>query len=416
MKRILTLGAAAAMALGSATAAGPAVADTSGPAGISQSLLSEAPDSGSIPAGSGVSSTGLADAVSRDLGLTSEDFNAAGELGRQAAGVAEALSGVPGYAGTRLQDGRILVSGTGPELAARVAELARNVPLLALEPAAPPVAGSTTKKTGPSPAAVGSAAPAETAASAAEAESASARGTELAVSTRQLFESFVREVGPHDLQAVAFSRGKFVIRTGAANAAESSLDGASADSGSRAESSGTTGSPTTGSPTASAGKVSANDFVARFANVELEAGTDLAPEADIVGGQGYVSDTREICSTGFAAFDPAGLPSVLTAGHCSDDGTAQQATLEPSQGAPAGVLGSFGFSQFGGPANSPILGDEANPGNVGTDVAVIGSLRAGLEPQPAASTWDDPSLAEDYVKIIGTAAPVGGQPVCRSGR
>ena len=49
-------------------------------------------------------------------------------------------------------------------------------------------------------------------------------------------------------------------------------------------------------------------------------------------------------------------------------------------------------------------------------MAVIGSIAAGLEPQPAASTWNDPSQAGPDAKIIGTAAPVEGQPVCRSGR
>jgi streptogrisin C len=53
---------------------------------------------------------------------------------------------------------------------------------------------------------------------------------------------------------------------------------------------------------------------------------------------------------------------------------------------------------------------------VGTDVSVIGSITAGLEPQPAASTWNDPGEAGPDVKVIGTAAPVVGQPVCRSGR
>ncbi|TAP41110.1 S1 family peptidase [Arthrobacter sp. S39] len=363
LKRILTIGAAAGLMLGSALAAGPASAETAVAPTAGDGLDADA------PATSGVSDAGLAEAVSRDLGLTPEEFNAAGELGRQAAAAAEALSGVPGYTGTRLQDGRILVSGSGPELEARVAELAASTPSLTLEPPAPEAADGTP-------------------------------GTELAVSEQQLFQAYVREVGPQGLQAVAYSDGKFVIRAGGTNAAES-----------------TTGRmvPGKGSP-AAAEKVSAEDFVARFANVKLDAGTDLAPEADLVGGQGYFADTGEICSTGFSAFDPAGLPSVLTAGHCSDDGAAEQASLEFPAWTAAGPLGTFGFSQFGGPGNTSIVGDEDNPANVGTDVAVIGSIAAGLEPQPVASTWNDPSQTGPDVKIIGTAAPVEGQPVCRSGR
>ena len=351
--------------LGPALAAVPASAETP--------VAPTAGETAAPSATSGVNDAGLAEAVSRDLGLTPEEFNAAGELGRQAAAAAEALRGVPGYTGTRLQDGRILVSGSGPELEARVAELAATTPAVAPEP---PASEATGRPPGTS-------------------------GTELAVSTQQLFQAYVREVGPQGLQAVAYSDGKFVIRAGGTNAAES-----------------TTGSvlPGTGSEAAAAGKVSAEEFVARFANVRLDAGTDLAPEADLVGGQGYIADTLEICSTGFSAFNPAGLPSVLTAGHCSDDGAAEQASLEFPAWTAAGPLGIFGFSQFGGPGNTGIVGDEDNPGNVGTDVAVIGSIAAGLEPQPAASTWNDASEAGPDVKIIGTAAPVEGQPVCRSGR
>ncbi len=363
MRQILTLGAAAGLLLGSVMAAVPASAESTEPPAVR--LHAE-----NTPT-AGISDAGLADAVFRDLGLTPEEFNAAGELGRQAAAATEALRGVPGYAGTRLQADRILVSGSGPELEARVSELTATIPALTLEAPDPENA-------------VG------------------ARGTELAVSTQQLFQAYVREVGPQDLQAVAYSGGRFVIRTGGTNAPES-----------------TAGGPSAAAPdatTAGAGKVSAEDFVARFANVELDAGTDLAPEADLVGGQGYIADTWEVCSTGFSAFDPAGLPSVLTAGHCSDDGAAQQASLEFPIWTPAGPLGTFGFSQFGGPGNTGIVGDEDNPGNVGTDVAVIGSIAAGLEPQPAASTWNNPSEAGPDVKIIGTAAPVEGQPVCRSGR
>lgn len=369
MKRIFAVGAAAGVLLGSVMAAVPASAESTEPP-PAQAAVGDGLRSDPRPA-AGVSDAGLADAVSRDLDLTPGEFNAAGELGRQAAGIAEALRSVAGYTGTRLQDGRILVSGSGPELAERVAELAATSPGLTLEPPAPVAAEG-------------------------------GNGAELAFSTQQLFDAYVREVGPRGLQAVAKSDGKFVIRTGGRSASESTA--------------GSTSPAAPDVPAAGVGKVSAEDFVARFANVELDAGTDLAPEADLMGGQGYIADTWEACSTGFSAFDPSGLPSVLTAGHCSNDGEAQQTSLEFPIWTPAEPLGTFGFSQFGGPGNSSILGDEDNPGNVGTDVAVIGSIAAGLEPQPAASTWNDPSEAGPDVKIIGTAAPVEGQPVCRSGR
>jgi len=379
MQRIFTLFAAAGVALGSALAALPASAEesTEPPAMGGGSSGNTLPVAGISDAG--ISDAGLADAVARDLNLTSGEFNAAGELGRQAAGVAGALRGVSGYTGTRVQAGRILVSGSGPEVAGKVAELAATIPSLTLEPAAPAAA-------------------------------AGGRGTELAASTQELFEAYVREVGTQGLQAVAYSGGKFVIRTGGANDSESAADGPVAAAPDAPVNAATDAPPSTPR------KVSAEDFVARFANVELDAGTDLTPEADLAGGLGYVADTWEVCSTGFSAFDPGGLPSVLTAGHCSDDGAAHQASLEFSAWTPPGPLGIFGFSQFGGSGNTGIVGDEDNPGNVGTDVAVISSITAGLEPQPAASTWDHPAEAGPDVKIIGTAGPVEGQPVCRSGR
>jgi len=81
------------------------------------------------------------------------------------------------------------------------------------------------------------------------------------------------------------------------------------------------------------------------------------------------------------------------------------------------LLGTMGFSQFGGPGNSWITGDESNPGNIGTDIAVIKGIRSGLDVQPAATRWDAPAdPASTSVKIIGTASPFPGQPVCRSGR
>jgi len=349
--------------------------------------------------------------VGRDLGLAPEEFNAAGELGRQAAGVAEALRGFPGYGGIRLQDGAVVVSGSGAELEAMVAGFAAG-PAVILEPpatvpleAAVPVEGT---------------APPEPAAS-----NRAEQATEQATSTRELFEAYVREVGPRGLQAVAYSDGRYIIRTGGSAAAEALPGTVTPDtvppgpgaSGTVAPGPGPgSGSgPDAGTGPAS-GTLSAEDFVARFANVELDAGTDLTPEADLVGGLGYVADTWEVCSTGFSAFDPAGLPAVLTAGHCSNDGAARQASLEFPKWTQGGPLGTFGFSQFGGPGNTGIVGDEADPGNVGTDVAIIGSIAPGLEPQPAASTWNDPSQASPEVKIIGTAEPVEGQPVCRSGR
>ncbi|MBT2247995.1 peptidase [Arthrobacter sp. BHU FT2] len=382
----LVLGAATGILL-SATCASPAMA---GDGSATTPALAQAAPAAPVQSTSGPSDAALADAALRDLGLTREQFAAAGERGASAAAAANRLRGVPGYAGIRLDGGHIVVTGSGAELLAGVAALASSIPDIAVEaPQAVPESGHAAPKSGTVP--------------------------QLAISTEQLFQAYVRDVGPHGLQAVMAADGKFIIRTGAVNAPESTTD---QSSGPGPEAAGDGSPADTMTTAARPGKVSPAEFVARYANVELDGAAPLASEADVPGGVGYIADTGWICSTGFSAFDPAGLPAVLSAGHCASDGQATTATLE-FQFVQAGRLGSFGFSQFGGPGNSRIIEDPLdpnNPGNVGTDISVIEDLRDDLDPLPAASTWGDPSQPGPDVKIIGTADPVQGMPVCRSGR
>ena len=417
LRRVLTLAAATGMLASSAYVAGPAFGagepDSGQGAGTGSSTAAPASaspfpstgDSSGTGTSTGLSEATLADAVQRDLRLTPQQFQAAGELGAQAAAAAVQLRQLPGYVGIRLEGTSIVVTGSGPELQAAAAALAGRIHGLTLEapapqPAASPVAPPSSAAPSPSTP-VSPTAPAST------------EGTrsELAQNTEQLFQAYVRDVGPQGLQAVmAAAGGKFVIRTGGINTAES----LSASSGAGWSS----------APPAS-GKISPAQFVSRYANVELDGGAPIKPEADVPGGVGYQTDIGYVCSTGFSAFDPAGVPTVLTAGHCASDGAAKTATLE-FQFNKLGLLGKFGFSQFGGPGNSrvvdpstPIAPDQTavtDPGNVGTDISVIQSLRQDINPLPAASTWGDPSQPGPDVKIIGRADPVVGMPICRSGR
>jgi len=345
-----------------------------------------------VPSATPISDAGLAEAVRRDLGMTLAEFDAAGALARRAADAAPSLRALPGYVGISLAGGKIAVEGSGAELRARVAEL-----------------------NGSGPADFLLAAPAAAAAVPSAAEL-------LASSTQQLFEAYVREVGAAGLQAVTYTDGHFVIRTGGTNTAQSvpaadALPAAGAVSASDADV----------QPAKAPGavpKVSAAEFVARYANVTLEQGPRITTEEDYFGGQGYIVDGRTLCSAGFGAFSPAGEPLVLTAGHCAGDGSAKQAEIENPAGAPAaggagsgeaaGILGTFGFSQFGGPGNSKIATDGSN---VGTDISVLQGIRGGLDLQPAVTRWDDPAdPGPTSVKIVGAVAPFQGQPVCRSGR
>ncbi|BCW72608.1 hypothetical protein NicSoilB8_36520 [Arthrobacter sp. NicSoilB8] len=357
-----------------------------------------APAAGATAAAPLISDAGLAEAVQRDLGMTLAEFNAAGALARRAADAVPSLRTLPGYVGISLGGGKISVEGNGPELRARVDQLNQAGPadfVLAAPAAVPAAAG---------PAAVPSAAEL------------------LASSTQQLFEAYVREVGAAGLQAVTYTGGHFVIRTGGTTTAQSLPASVPASVPASA------GAPVSGpSPATAPGakpKMSAAEFVARYANVALEEGARISTEEDVFGGQGYIIDGRTVCSAGFGAFGPAGEPLVLTAGHCADDGAAKQAELEDPTRAPAaggagsgpaaGILGTFGFSQFGGPGNSKVAADGTN---VGTDIAVLQGIRSGLDLQPAVTRWDNPAdPGPTSVKIVGTVAPFQGQPVCRSGR
>ncbi|WP_026266717.1 hypothetical protein [Arthrobacter sp. 131MFCol6.1] len=347
---------------------------------------SDAPLAGSsaVPSATPISDAGLAEAVRRDLGMTLAEFDAAGALARRAADAAPSLRALPGYVGISLSGGKIAVEGSGPELRARVAELNRSghADFVLAAPAAAAVVPSAAEL--------------------------------LASSTQQLFEAYVREVGTAGLQAVTYTDGHFVIRAGGTNTAQSvPASGAVPAAGLNLQPAGEPGT-----------KMSPAEFVARYSNVTLEQGSRVTTEEDFFGGQGYIVDGRTLCSAGFGAFSPAGEPVVLTAGHCAGDGAAKQAEIEDPAGAPAaggagsgaaaGILGTFGFSQFGGSGNSRVASDGTN---VGTDITVLQGIRSGLDLQPAVTRWDNPAdPGPTSVKIVGTVAPFQGQPVCRSGR
>lgn len=397
LKRLLAAATAAGVALAVGFGAVPAFADSvAGPAGPSVGP-SAGPES---PTPAGPPAAGLSDAVLRDLGMSLAEFNAAGALGRRAADAAASLQALPGYVGISLKAGKILVEGSGPALQARVKELNQPGPadFVLVAPPAPVAAAAA-----PGPALV-------------------------AADIDQLFQDYIRDVGTAGLQAVTYTDGHFVIRAGSMNTAESDVPAPTVPAP-------TVPAPTVPAPTATApaapaspsssvspGKLTPAQFVARYANVQLEKGAAIKTEDDVFGGQGYFIDDMAICSAGFGAFSPTGLPLVLTAGHCAEDGLAKTAGLEPTAWAKAGggvtpwprpslaPLGTFGFSQFGGPNNSTGTGSGA-----GTDIAVIQAIAPGLNLQPAATTWGNPGTP-DPVKIVGTTAPFQGQYVCRSGR
>lgn len=355
-----------------------------------------------VSATAGPSEAGLSEAVLRDLGMSLAEFNAAGELGRQVADALDTLRVLPGFVGVSLKNGKILVQGAGQALQATVDELNQPGPsnFMLVAPSTPASPASE---------------PSATASAAVQPDLSPSAPELVAQNIDQLFQAYVSDVGTRGLQAVALTDGHFVIRTGSVNTSESDVPATV----------GGQHSPQASAPaSAASGKLTPAQFVSRYANVHLEKGAAVKTEDDVFGGQGFFVDNMVRCSTGFSAFGPTGLPLVLTAGHCAADGLAKAAGIEPVSWAPASggttpvplpalaPLGNFGFSQFGGPNNAAATPD-GSP--VGTDIAVIKDISPGLNLQPAATTWAD-AKTPDPVKIVGTAAPVLGVPVCRSGR
>lgn len=443
--RVAALGVAAMAVFGSTAVSVPAYAAGESPTPAVTAAASNLGDGGpgeDSPGDGGPDDGGLAEAVARDLGMSLEEFNAAGAQGKRAADALPALRNLPGFVAVRLHGGQILVEGSGAELQKGLAginaadDADRNefvlvapgtTPAPATTPA--PVAG-TNPPAGTTPAAPEPVAPK----AAPEPAAATAEDKDLrASSVEQLYQAYLRHVGPAGLQSVAAGAdGTFIIRAGGDNSPENAASANEpADASATAPAS---GQPAGGQPTDVGAEphggqgMSPSEFVAQYANVVLQQGAPLVSEEDFLGGQGYrVDGGGVVCSAGFSAFSPAGEPLVLTAGHCADNGAARLAEVtlpagEPAAGSVAdsgvtGELGTFGFSQFGGPGNSRITGDVENPGEPGKDIAVIESIRADLNLLPAATTWADPvNLAAASVPIIGTAKPIVGQSVCRSGR
>ena len=214
--------AAAAIALAGSFYAVPALAEDgpSGPATVSPAPSESASQAATTPEQApaapvsptasaatpppGISDAGLAEAIRRDLGMTLEQFNAAGAQARRATAAAPSLRGLPGYVGIVLRDGKIAVQGSGAGLQARINELNQAGPdEFTLEAA--PLGKSPARDASP---AVASPVP-----------------ELVAGSAEQLFQAYVREVGPAGLQAVAYADGHFIIRTGGTNTPEAKCPG-----------------------------------------------------------------------------------------------------------------------------------------------------------------------------------------------
>ena len=374
---------------------------------------------------------GLAEALQRDLGITEEAFRAAGEAGQRAAAALPRLQATPGFTGLELRDGEILVYGTGTELEQQAEALGARLlapadpvdPVDPVEPVEPvPADGGAEDANADADAEeagdAGDAVP-ETESSADEADKpaqgpaagaedpAAPQATRTASDLKELALDYIANFGVEGLQSVALGANGYTISV--------------AD-------------PQAPRPAASARMAAATatltpaDFASSYANVTVKgsagAGTPLAEE--VFGGQGYYGDAGDgmyaSCSIGFNGWDPQGNPAVITAGHCTGDGSVSTTLLAPDvEGeAPTTELGTFGTSVFGGPGNIPAsfpTNDPKNPdpATIGTDVAVIDSINESLDLLPEVTQWNSAGLSETTTRITGTGTAVPGLPVCRSG-
>lgn len=166
-----------------------------------------------------------------------------------------------------------------------------------------------------------------------------------------------------------------------------------------------------------------DNIVFKDRSVAQAHGTD-----DVVGGAGYAVEREGVCSFGFSGWSATGDPAIITAGHCGVQGSKVERTRPSDDDAPyfpameprysPGILdpvGTFGFSQWGGPGNTE--GSEEDLDS--TDIAVIDVTNEDLTLLPKVTDWEtweteDLSASGTPVTAVGTARV--GDPITRSGR
>ncbi len=381
------------------TATGPASQPAApAPASPTATAPAPAPSDATLP-------DGLATAVKRDLGLTAAQYEARGRAAEEAAAIQTEVAKTDPSAVVSVAGDGISVQTTAPDPDLKAAGPAKVTIRVAKAKATP--------------------------------------GKATAASVDALFNDYVKTFGIHGLLSVARdASGNFVIRTGARATA-----------------------PAT--PLAKPVTLSVSDFAAKYGNVTVKAAdgpaqTHFASGAPVrptfvsgdpytmVNGQGYyAADAQnangELCSVGWNGFNKAGKPAVISAGHCTSDGRTRFATLTnpandtavtgPDINAPSLLtpLGTIGFSQYGGPGNSPATGFNPDAttldgvGNIGTDVSVIDNIPSTLTQLPRVARWSNAGswspqmpkqIAQDTanVAVTGVGQSVVGAPVCKSGR
>ncbi|AMT93662.1 hemagglutinin [Brevibacterium linens] len=183
----------------------------------------------------------------------------------------------------------------------------------------------------------------------------------------------------------------------------------------------------------------------QYQNIKVTEGVkELKPYAgnDLVGGAGYLVKAGEsggACSTGFSGWDGDGKPVVLTAGHCSkiineqsnefEGETTVDQTEKPSisqanggegfQASGSGVIGKWGFTNFGGDLLEGADPDNwAEPSESDIDFAVINVDESKYNVKNGITDWstaDSDDLAKSTTEITEVGAHKDGD-ISKSGR
>lgn len=427
LKRGSIAAATTALVIGSSFAA-PAIATTPAtpePASI-ETLAAPMPDA-SQDANKAAVPSGLKEAVERDLGITLDTFYKNGELSTVVDSLDKQLKQSKLEADFKIVGNKISITVAKPALKAvtkKLEELTSGtdiaidiVTAVDVEATVAPEQAEITQ----APEAAPSKLPVIESPNAVATAKPKIEAKAMPKNAEALLAAYVESVDPQSvahLQAVMKTgANSFVIRTGGMALAESKN--------------------VTATPEATALRVGAkltpDEFAQQYTKVTIEQVEGPAKPAaanDVLGGMGYgaevIPGSIALCSIGFSGFNATGEKAVISAGHCQYDGAISKVNImehtAPNVFEKVGEpLGDFGFSQFGGPGNTPVTGfDSAQSvndlGNVGTDISVIDTINTKLNLKAMVSNWKGADERNSGTKVTGVASAVIGANVCKSGR
>ncbi|GAA3322716.1 LPXTG cell wall anchor domain-containing protein [Paeniglutamicibacter sulfureus] len=433
LKRGSIAAATTALVLGSSIATVPAIATTSvapEPASTETSAVTSAESSqdqsqAALP-------SGLEAAVERDLGITIDEFYKNGELSSVVESLSEELGQSELAADFAIEENKIKVTVAASSLGAvttKLDELTKGTDVelrIVTAPEAEATVAPKKVETKKAPKTKDpKAAPSKLPVIESPKTEATAKPEVVAKampkSAESLLEAYVQSVDPKavsQLQAVMKTgSNSFVIRTGGT----ADVEGKNASE----------------TPKATAlrfgEKMTPEEFAQQYTKVTIEKAEGPAKSAaagDVLGGMGYGARTTgtaiALCSIGFSGFNADGGDAAISAGHCEQDGDITKVNImehtAPNKFAGIGApLGTFGFSQFGGPGNSPVTGiDTATKvedlGNVGTDISVIDNINPDLTLKSTVTDWKGADERDSGTKVTGVASAVIGAGICKSGR